>query len=1069
MEKTHGTDLALFLGYCENFIRLLADILPSDTAELDAMAKYRQRLESFKVKHEGEAPKRDFHDHLEETLYAREFYGDTPSYHREIVKLFQIPSVSRLYQLGELEAKPTLAHPSAIFNHAVGMIREDITKIAVDIMVSSTDISFAGAGTLDRTVYKKGGAELRAQVEQFKPSKVGDVLRTPGYLLPVKHILHVIPPDIYTKDTKNVLQKIYREILHTAVLLRATSIAIPCIGTGMLNYPRRDSTSLALEEVKRFLESTEPTSLLEKIIFVTYSSNDEFIYKSLVPVYFPPVPFKPDPIETMSSPAAQSESQPVELVGDAPSPDSSPSRRRTLFGSLGEAFRSVTFGKQPQVSRQITPYEEYALIEFESHAKDCPTCKDINRLYLEGLDLCEKGYPLAQVVLWYMDMAPDQTIYTKPDHAGQRVRLEVPTDLFPLSLTLLSHVDQSFRDQGRTRPFVSQNRSYKMVAQDQAQEEEQSGVAKDKTGATFPTPIQIPAGREKIRAEVATYSSQEERWDPITHGECSIHIYPGRVDICADDYPTADQIPLLSLELTHVSKAKRHATDTEILLSNAPRRESVLNLTGDILLRNQNTVGSEALLEMLQRAIPTSPSGSRVAKFDEGTSERDSYLEWNRRLLNIRDEMASAEHSQRQPDMAQDETRDLAKATAESLSTSASRNLESRVLTMPSPPSHDPSRPITSVSTDQDYSPLAAEVYAHLVADLKTRPGSYIGKHIDEIYSALQKPIPEVSAAIKELATLRKIHNTTDENTWVISYSPSNLPPLEQQKPSDTFASSAIDKTEQTTSVLTGQVLAYMKFGSLTPERQSGHTVREIASALQRPTQDIWPAIRELSARGDITRSQNTEKWVVTDTGRESTSELQKFASGNEASRIQQRNPDAAVAEVRETPIFQDTPPSPVDQFDQSPSKFTSSSDATTKPSADISTVQAADFLSDPAASGARWTRIDKKLVDPQVLTEVGETFEEKGDSLIVHRVLRRGEIERWAEKTKELRDMRARRASRRMSDHRRSEDRDRGRREGGAKDTEQEMLERVLAGDVKEDSRHFGDEDDERKVDDIR
>ena len=553
MKKRHGTDFASFLADCETFIQFLADILPFDTAEPDEMSSYRQKLENFKTKHEGEAPKRDFHDHLEEVLYARQFQGETSSSQRDIVKIFQISSVSRLYQLGELETKSTLAHPSAIFNHTVCLIREDITKIAADVMVNSTDGSFTGMGTLDRTIFRKGGSELRAQVENFGKCKEGDVFTTPGYMLPAKHILHVVPPEQFNKNTKDILRKIYREILHTAVLMRATSITIPSIGTGMLNYPRRDSAALALEEVKHFLESAEPTSLLEKIIFVTFSSNDEFIYKSLLPVYFPPIYSKPDSTESIRSSAMKSENQPVELAGDPPSPNS-PTRRRTLFDSLGDALRSVRFGKEPTVSRPITTYEEFALIEFESHAKECPTCKDISRLYLEGLDLCEKGYPLAQVVLWYMDMVPpDQTIYTKPDHAGQRIRLEVPTDMFPLCLTLLSHVDQSFRDQSRSRPFVSQNRPYKAVAQDQAQEMKLSEVTVDEKETKL---------RALYHAEVATYSFVEERWDPIFHGECSIHIYPGRVDIRDTDDPTKHDIPLLSLELIHLSKMMQHATDT---------------------------------------------------------------------------------------------------------------------------------------------------------------------------------------------------------------------------------------------------------------------------------------------------------------------------------------------------------------------------------------------------------------------------------------------------------------------------------------------------------------------------
>ena len=601
MKSIHGTDIASLLVDCENFIQYLADVAIGGGVELNEMSTLRRRLELYQAKHEGEAPKRDFHDHLEEILYTREFQGETkPSYSREVVKLYQISSVSRLYQLGELETKPTLAHPSAIFNQAVCLIREDITKLQVDIVVNSTDSSFAGMGTLDRTVFKKGGAELQDQIKRFKRSNEGDVILTPGYKLPAKHILHVIPPEQYRKDTKDVVRKIYREILHTAVLLRATSIAIPSIGTGMLNFPRRDSAALAMEEVKRFLESAEPTSLLEKIIFVTFSSNDEFIYKSLLPVYFPPIYSDPDSSEPVRNFVIQSESQPVELMGE-PSPEPSPTRRRTLFGSIGEAFRQVRFGKKPEVSRQITTYEEHALIDFDLHAKSCTTCKNISRLYADGQDLkCDTGYPLAQVVLWYMDMTQDQTIYSKPDSDGQRARLEVAADLFPLSLTLLSLVEQSFRDEGRTRPFVSQNRPYLATAPDEAQD--YLAAAEDAAEAAVPESMEISGGREKPRAVVAIHSSREERWDPIFHGECSIHVYPGRIDVHDDDYPTTDKIPLMSLELTHLSKLRRHATDTEIVLSDAKRLESVLSSSGDVLFRSRTAVGSEALLDMMQRA-----------------------------------------------------------------------------------------------------------------------------------------------------------------------------------------------------------------------------------------------------------------------------------------------------------------------------------------------------------------------------------------------------------------------------------------------------------------------------------
>ena len=799
MQTVHSTDLASFLADCESFVQSLADIITQDGTEVDEMAGMRQKLENYKSEQMGQHAKGS-HALFEEAMYVREFQREKPLRPHEMVRLFEVSSVARLYQLNELETKPTLAHPSAIFNHAVCLIREDITKLEVDIIVNSTDSAFAGSGTLDRTVFKKGGPELRDQVERFAKSKEGDVHMTPGYQLPARNIIHVVPPNQFQRNTKAVLRKIYREVLHTAVLMKATSIAIPCIGTGMLNYPRRDCASLAMEEIKRFLESAEPTSLLEKIVLVTYSSNDEFIYKSLLPVYFPPVQPYPNADDSTQRPVTPSSPQSIESRGGSASSKPSLTPRRSLFGSIGEAFRSVRFGKQPETSRQITTFDEHALIGFEAHAHDCTTCKDINRLYQEGRDLCEVGYPHAQLILRFMDMAQDQTIYTKPDQSGQRTRLEVPADLFPLSVTLLSVVEQSFRDESRTRPFVSQNRPYEAMTQSQTQMEDLPGVQIHEAEVTVPIPMHVSGGREKPRAEVATYSSLAERWDPIFHGECSVHIYPRRIDIRDTDYPTAEQVPLLSLELTQSTKLVRHATDTEILLSGAPRLESVLTVHGDVLFRSRNRDGSEALLKMLLRAKNGDSENT------EASAPTDSYPEWNRRLRGIRDDLRSKDEGGQPSNPPPKVTQSVDDTAAGLLPGSQEQDLRSQpserddaeLLILPSVPSHDPSLPTSGVAGDQNRSPLATEIHAHLITDLKTRPGSYIGKHIDAISSALHRSVPEISAAIEELAVARVVHNTLDGNTWVVSNPPKTIPVLRQQ-PSQPRNSPAPGSSERET------------------------------------------------------------------------------------------------------------------------------------------------------------------------------------------------------------------------------------------------------------------------------
>jgi hypothetical protein len=53
---------------------------------------------------------------------------------------------------------------------------------------------------------------------------------------------------------------------------------------------------------------------------------------------------------------------------------------------------------------------------------------------------------------------------------------------------------------------------------------------------------------------------------------------------------------------------------------------------------------------------------------------------------------------------------------------------------------------------------------------------------------------------------------------------------------------------------------------------------------------------------------------------------------------------------------------------------------------------------------GARWTKINRRLVSPAALEASHERFEERDDYVIVLRVLTREEIEKFAALTAEIR-----------------------------------------------------------------
>jgi hypothetical protein len=225
--------------------------------------------------------------------------------------------------------------------------------------------------------------------------------------------------------------------------------------------------------------------------------------------------------------------------------------------------------------------------------------------------------------------------------------------------------------------------------------------------------------------------------------------------------------------------------------------------------------------------------------------------------------------------------------------------------------------------------------------------------------------------------------------------------------------------------------------------------------------------------------------------------------TSDEASRVETKN-----VVVRDVANFADTPPSPtaerygrhedvdpgsVHHFDGVHPRFVAPLSKEM-----IEEIDASDSSTIPSI---RWTRIDQRLVEARVLEAVGEEFESTGDKLILHRVLRRGEVNEWAQKTMELRnqdkqdnttegqgdeealvrtqektlDTEAQPMKAEIDEQRKPEwsvSRTRIQREprrgggswqdgSGEKDRQQAKLDRILAGDVKEDQqRHYRDDD---------
>jgi O-acetyl-ADP-ribose deacetylase (regulator of RNase III) len=891
----HGFDLTSVFDYSWIFANSLADALLLDMSEPDAMGRARHILETYGAQQKGHDVE-DIRDPIDKAPEVHD--SERPAAKiRGLVQVHQIPSVARLYILGHLEAKTTMAKPSTQFNHTVCLLREDITRLEVDIVVNSTDASFSGMGTLDRSIFKKGGEQLRSQVKAFGRCEEGDVKATPGYLLPAKHILHVVPPGQFRKDTKNVLRNIYRAILHDAVLMKATSIAIPSIGTGTLNYPRRDCVSLAIEEVKRFLESAEPGNGLDKIIFVVLPSNDEFIYKSLLPVYFPPTKGNTSPTMLAKQPTKTEESSSPPLPAPA---NSSPS------GSEEKTPRGVRFGKQPVKSRPYNDQEAGALMDFDLHVDVCRICD--NGLYERTHKLCKPGYLLAQTVLRRMEMSEDANVYSKADTKNQREQLEIPMEQLPSSMLLLSTIAKGAENTlGGT--FIEVDEPDTTQPNDQVQEDDnvaQSPVAEDADIVEQAT--EQPA---VVRVEVRV-SSPDWVYSWIRVFKSKIEVYFGDYDPDPYGGSTGDP-PDLSIDLTDtVAELTRNDPWTLSLLATPRRRE----LGIEWQFRNSEAADSIALFGLLKRAINRSRQGqgkSLLAEIGGATSsesiippvaqpentgealdtlsgsERDQLIRKYYRLRKtgwydatgmqeIIDTVSQIIQTTDPDDRMAEE--DLLKQLRQRQSEITAYDIQNQVDNKrhsgeDTDPQYVAHADTTSIPGDGPKDPsLETQILAYLDDDFKNRPGSYIGQKLEEIASALGLGPRFISWSLERLAAEGKVHKTIDDDTWVISQPGTELSSSEREnKPAKLgFAE---------TKALANRILIKMLVAQHPP------SIPDLTFTLQTSTSTFWSAIRYLVAMKFIGSVSEGQRWTLTTAGRLRARGLQKISAeaGQEASR----------------------------------------------------------------------------------------------------------------------------------------------------------------------------------------
>ena len=156
------------------------------------------------------------------------------------------------------------------------VVRGDIVRADVDVIVTAANQALVGGGGVDGAVHAAAGPELLAALRPLAPCPPGGAVITPAFGLGprVHHVVHAVGPRYRVDEPAGeLLASAYAASLALCDEVGARSVAVPALSTGAFGYPLDEACRISVSALR------DANTQVEHCLLVAFDDRTSRLWK----------------------------------------------------------------------------------------------------------------------------------------------------------------------------------------------------------------------------------------------------------------------------------------------------------------------------------------------------------------------------------------------------------------------------------------------------------------------------------------------------------------------------------------------------------------------------------------------------------------------------------------------------------------------------------------------------------------------------------------------------------------------------------------------------------------------